>query len=122
MLISDKFLESIVEPLREKAEAMLHPEYSPKDLDELVIQLRFWYSKHYNIPMFHPMLESFSIKDMLFEYYLHNSKPPSASDVIFDKKDELADMIAEEWGDADDDFLNEVADEMKQSASWSEKF
>lgn len=122
MFISDKFLESIVEPLKEKADAMLQPDYSPKDLDELIIQLRFWYSKQYNIPMFHPMLDNFNVKDMLFEYYLHNTKPPSASEVIFNKKDEIADMIAEEWGNDDDDFLNEVAEEIKQSASWSEKF
>jgi hypothetical protein len=122
MLSSDIFLEKIATSLREKAEKMLDIEYTPENLEELETQLRFWFSKKYSIPMYSQVLNDYQLKDMLFEYYLHTIKPKTKEEITLQKNEELGDMIAEAFGDDDLDFMDEVAEEMKQSASWEEKF
>lgn len=84
--------------------------------------LKGWWCKFYKRPMKDPILESYSLYDLLFEFYLHTNDDNEsvANDAIDEHKEEVEDLFKdfEEPSKApfgpssqeqtDDDFLKEA--------------
>jgi len=68
-----------------------------KTEDEFILFLKSWWSIQYKRPMKDPLLEEYSLFDLLYEYHLHSdtSKDNMTSDAIKDNKQEIDDLFAE---------------------------
>jgi hypothetical protein len=109
-LQSDNFIGSITDKLKELAHR-LRTQEEPSDQEDLILQLRFWFSTKYGIPMYSPVLENYSLKDMLLEHYLHTWEPPAPPDtneLIQENQSKLADDIAAAFSEEENAFMDDV--------------
>lgn len=106
-LLQDIYIEELFSSLKEKARKVHEQEFQ-QDIEDLEVQLRFWFSKQYNIPMKSPVLDAYTLPDMLLEFYLHTYKPPTTEDLIKETRSELGDMIAKEFSDEENAFMDDV--------------
>lgn len=97
----DNFVETILPKLKDRATRIRNGGVA-EDLDDLVLQIKFWFSSFYKIPMKSAILDEYSLEDLFFEYFLHNpseiveEQPQEIKEVISEARDELADFFAAE--------------------------
>jgi hypothetical protein len=61
-----------------------------------------WWSDKYNRPLKDPLLQTYSIEELAYEYYLHMERRAAESERIEaenDKIEEAKDIAAQEWAD-----------------------
>lgn len=123
-LIQDSYIDSLIPKIKKRAEKLIR-DTSEVDMEDMELQLRFWFSKKYNIPMFSEVLDNYSIPQMLLEFYLHeeSSKDPkqATEEQISESRNELADMIASEFSEDEKEFMDSVFGKEDQSWSFSEE-
>jgi hypothetical protein len=88
-------------------------------LEDHILALRYWWSKHYNRPMKDPILETYSVYDLYLEMYLHAdiSDEEMKKDVLNEHAEELA-SIFDDLDESDKEFVKAEfpeADEWKMS-------
>lgn len=109
-LLQDGFLDEIIPGLKKKAERIRSAE-GFDNIDDVELQLRFWFAQHYGIPMYSPVLAEYQIDQMLLEYYLCNWEPPAPPDpqkTTVQHKETLAEMIAKEFSAEDRKFMDDA--------------
>lgn len=109
-LLQDNFINEMMPALKAKA-ARVHESAGQSTTEDLELQLRYWFSKQYNIPMLSPILDAYTLPEMLLEFYLHTYEPPepeTVQDIIKEEKEDLAKMIADEFSEEDKAFMNDV--------------
>lgn len=109
-LLQDNYINDLMISLKARAE-VIRESAGSTTTDDIEIQLRWWFSKQYNIPMRSAILDEYTLPEMLLEFYLHNYEPPapiSTEDLIKDNRNDLADMIASEFSDDDNKFMDDV--------------
>lgn len=77
-------------------------------IDDLELQLRFWFSKKYSIPMYSPELDAYDVRMMLMEHYMHTYTPPTADETVRASSSELADMMAKEFSDEENRAMDQM--------------
>lgn len=80
-------------------------------IDDLELQLRFWFSKKYSIPMYSPELDAYDVRMMLMEHYMHTYTPPTAEETVRNSGESLADMIAKEFSDDEHRAMDQMFDD-----------
>lgn len=110
-LIQDEFLMGLVSSIKQRAESFLdrNEDLTAEDLE---MQLRFWFSRRYNIPMFGETLSDYTLKDMLFEFYLHThaerDKKETSEETINENREELASLFESEFSDEEHKFMDQA--------------
>lgn len=108
---SDEFVSSLIPAIKRKAEQFFE-NMEVNSIDELTTQLRFWFSKKYNLPMYGEVLNNYTVKDMLFEFYLHNHDNTDTIEkteqTISDHSEELGNLFEQEFSQEEEEFLNET--------------
>jgi hypothetical protein len=122
----DKYINRLIDKAKEKAAAVKSGEI--KTIEDLIWVLKHWWSRHYNRPLKDPVLESYEIPELLFEFFLFANLDAGAetNKIISDNKEELQDLfkdfephsiaeakvtpeekqfLTEEWSMNENDFL-----------------
>lgn len=89
----DSLVEKLITQCQNHANKIKKAE--TKTVEDLIEYLRFWWSQHYNRPMKEPLLYTYTIQELLLEFYLHTEeteeqKSEKANDLITKNADELA--------------------------------
>ncbi len=119
----DKHINALID--KSKALAALTRKREVKGMDDLIWSLRIWWCKYYKRPLKDPLLESYDINELLFEFFLLSEvdEVQETNKMISDNRDELADLfkdmpsledaspttseqefLAKEWSMSEDDF------------------
>jgi len=100
-------------------------------IDGLERALRAWWSRHYNRPMKDPMLDDYSLYDLMFEffYYSSDTREGVANDAINEYKEEAEDLFKDfddeekaTFGPTSDPLTAEeesFLDSVKDEGGWS---
>jgi hypothetical protein len=123
-LIQDSYMDSLIPQIRKRAERLIR-DASEVDMEDMELQLRFWFSKKYSIPMFSDVLDNYTLPQMLLEFYLHEEAGKDVTEkteeVIKESRDDLADMIAKEFSEDEKAFMDDVFGKEDQSWNFSEE-
>lgn len=92
-LPEDFAFETVVKAAKKKAHKIKKEEATT--LDEFILQLRYWWSRKYNRPMQDPVLDKYTIKELLIEYFLHTEEntEQDANEVIKGNEEELSELF-----------------------------
>lgn len=94
MASGDKHLDLLIKNSKIKANKIKTDQFS--SMDDFELSLRLWFSRKYNMPMFHPILDNYDIEKMLLEIQLHKEDTISGKEVaemLKDQKEEIDDMF-----------------------------
>jgi hypothetical protein len=96
-----------------KQQARLVNITTPETPEQVIEHMRFWWSKHYNRPLKDPLLASYSLYDLLYEFHLYKSfgnSEDAANEIITESKAEVEALVKE----MDEEFIQKEFGE-----SWS---
>lgn len=89
----DKHINALID--KSKTKAALTRKLEVKGMDDLILSLRIWWCKYYKRPLKDPLLESYDINELLFEFFLLSDvdEAQETNKMISDNRDELADLF-----------------------------
>jgi hypothetical protein len=91
----DKYINQLIDKAKAKANVVKRGEIST--IEDLIWVLKHWWSRHYNRPLKDPLLDSYDIPELLFEFFLFAKLDESheTNKIISDNKEELQDLFAD---------------------------
>jgi len=93
-----------------KAIALVNIQTEPKTLSELAVWLKRWWCRHYTRPYKDPLLETYTLEELLLEYYeTHFLDDPKAREAA------EAEIRNDIYADDDEEWLREVMGDKYQS-------
>jgi hypothetical protein len=119
----DKHINGLIDKSKAKAAAMRKLEV--KSMEDLIWSLRMWWCRYYKRPLKDPLLESYDINELLFEFFLLSDvdEAQETNKIISDNREELEDLfkdmpsledaepsqdeqsfLAKEWSMSEEDF------------------
>ena len=76
--------------------AQRNAEQSYNNLDSLELYLRSWWSKTYNRPLKDPVLESYTVYELIYEYFDKIERKKAAERVVEQENDKIEDQKLDE--------------------------
>lgn len=76
--------------------AQKNAEQSYDNLDSLELYLRSWWSKTYNRPLKDPLLESYTVYELIYEYFDKIERKKAAERVVEQENDKIEDQKLDE--------------------------
>jgi|WetSurMetagenome_2_1015567.scaffolds.fasta_scaffold202434_3 hypothetical protein len=88
-----------------KSDARLVKLTTPETPSQVIACMKFWWSRQYNRPLKDPLLSTYTIYDLLYEYHLYkdsDNPTAAANEIINDSKTEVDALVKE----MDEEFMN----------------
>lgn len=99
--VGDKHIDQLIAGAKKRAENIKNG--TPKNTEELEQVLRWRWCQQYNLPMKHPMLDNYTVEELLFEFFLHQEPVKmtagNVSELIKENKEELANLFDEDFAE-----------------------
>lgn len=89
----DKHINALIDRAKARADSVRKQEIAT--IDDLIWSLKKWWSKRYSRPLKDPLLESYDLSELLFEFFLFTEvdETEETNKIISDHKEELADLF-----------------------------
>jgi ribosomal protein L15E len=106
--------------------AQKNAEQSYNNLDSLELYLRSWWSKIYNRPLKDPLLESYTVYELIYEYFDKIERKKAAEQIVEQENDKIEDEKLDEtlsWIEEEERKEREAkekakAEELEKDEAW----